>query len=136
MVIHEKNLPQIIELSSQINYWEQLAARARALPLTHAMWLEGEGETAVTNWAHEALNLDAQAFHDLMVNGVNAYTAAKIRPLREQLRRMGIMTDDAPVAVDPPPQPLAITDQSKKVEDLKPGKGNPSIPTRRKRRAA
>lgn len=127
MVVHEKNLPEILNVSTALQYWQDVIDRVQKLPLVHGMWTEGEGEGAKTHFANEALMMTPQEFHGLMVAGVIAHATGQIADLRVKLSRLGVSTDPAPIALTPPANVFKLTDQTK------PGAAVPPVPVRKKR---
>lgn len=128
MVVHEKNLPEIINVSTALQYWQDVIARVQTLPLVHGMWTEGEGEGAKTCFANEALMMTPQEFHGLMVAGVITHATKQIADLRVKLNRMGVSTDNLPVALTPPADVLKLTDQT-----VPGASAVPPVPVRKKR---
>ena len=129
MVVHEKNLPEIINTSTAVQYWHDVIDRVQKLPLVHGMWAERQGEEEKTCFAHEALMMTPQEFHGLMVAGVIAHATHQIADLRVKLNRLGVRTDDPPIALTPPPDVFKLTDQTARmVTDAV-----PPIPVRKKR---
>lgn len=129
MVVHEKHLPEIINISMALQYWQDVIDRAQKLPLVYGMWAEGEGEQEKTCYAHEILMMTPQEFHGLLVAGVIAHAKQKVAELRAALERKGVMTDRMPVALAPPAEVLKITDQTKAAPTV----AEP-VPTRKKRK--